>query len=185
MDELQSNSPLLSFYLNEGTDHKGRTLDAILAQGDSWLESTHDYVQWLFPLGSHSGYNPDAPTLDTLTIRSFAGSSLLQANQRRAFTRMMLFYGFSVDEDTDGNVIEAVYVDRSTNFIPRSRLWLTNGNHNYKRLTRILSSLSVLGSPLHARGLGEALRQVYRNFGGRIGRDSFAHWESAWSSRKG
>lgn len=74
MDELHPNSPLLSFYRNGGADHKGRTLDAILAESDPWLEQTHDYVQWLFPLGSQSVYNPDAPTLDAMAVRAFAES---------------------------------------------------------------------------------------------------------------
>jgi hypothetical protein len=170
--------------MNAGTDHKGRTLETLLEADDTWLEKTHDYVQWLFPLGTSSIYNQDAPKLDLYIVRAFAENEQLRMQQRRAFARMMQFYGFVVEEDVMNDIIEAVYVDRADNFAQRSRLWLTPSNHNYKRITRILSSLSILSSPLHTQGLGEALRPLFRDFGARIGKETFAFWESAAFGRK-
>ena len=171
--------PLVRFFLSESSDHKGRTLASILSADDRWLEATHDYVQWLFPLGSGSAFNPKAPTLDPLVIRAFAENKALQGQQRKAFSRMMQFYGFVVEEDADEGQIEAVYIDRAENFAQRSRLWLAPGNHNYRRITRILGSLSILSSPRHAEGLGDALRSLYRESGARIGAETFAFWEAA------
>ena len=54
---------LLNFYLGGAPDDRGRTLAEILRQDDAWLESTHDFVQWLFPLDRPSGVNPSAPLL--------------------------------------------------------------------------------------------------------------------------
>ena len=42
---------------------RGRYLHDILKWPDKRLESTHDYIQWLFPLPEVSGFNPEAPTL--------------------------------------------------------------------------------------------------------------------------
>lgn len=173
------DDPLLGFFLDGRPDHTGRTLERILRADDSWLETTHDYVQWLFPLRSSSDYNPYAPTLDLSTIRAFAENDQLPANQRRAFVRMMAFYGFVVEEVIEDGVVKEVYVDHADTFGQRSRLWVTPGNHNYKRITRILRSLSILSSPQYARGLGVALRPLYREYGGRIGKEAFAFWESA------
>jgi len=171
--------PLLGFFLNGRADHRGRTFESILCADDRWLEATHDYVQILFPLGSGSPFNPDAPTLDPMIIRAFAENESLRGQQRKGFNRMMQFYGFVVEEDADKGAIEAVYIDRAENFAQRSRLWITPGNHNYRRITRILSSLSILSSPQHAEGLGNALRSLYWEFGRRIGTETLAFWESA------
>lgn len=167
---------LLTFYAKGGIDHRGRTFEQLLAASDLWLESTHDYVQWLFPLGVASAYNPHAPLLDQFAVQAFAESDVLRIQQRRAFTRMMRFYGFDVEEDIDAGVLTAVYVDRADNFDQRGGLWITSGNHNYMRITRILKSLSLLSSPLHAQGLGAALQLLYRDFGARVGRKSFSIW---------
>ncbi len=35
-------------FLEGGFDYKNRTVPEILAQDDDWLESNHDYIQWLF-----------------------------------------------------------------------------------------------------------------------------------------
>lgn len=56
--------PLVDFYLGTAPDDHGRTFDAILAHDDEWLEYTHNFIQWLFPLTSNSGANPTAPTLE-------------------------------------------------------------------------------------------------------------------------
>ncbi len=171
--------PLVGFFLNERSDHKGRTLASILRADDPWLEATHDYVQWLFPLGTGSAFNPDAPTLVPMVVRAFAENERLRGQQHQAFNRMMQFYGFVVEEDAEGGRIEAVYIDRAENFAQRSRLWLAPGNHNYRRITRILGTLSILSSPQHAEGFGNALRFLYREFGARIGAETFAFWEAA------
>lgn len=53
----------LDFYLGTGTDHRGRTLWQIVQKSDAWIEETHDYIQWLFPLSEPSQFNPHAPIL--------------------------------------------------------------------------------------------------------------------------
>ena len=54
---------ILDFYRSTGTDHRGRTLSQIPQKSDRWLEETHDYIQWLFPLYVRSKFNPHAPLL--------------------------------------------------------------------------------------------------------------------------
>lgn len=64
ISRMQENNRLvLEFYDGTGRDHMGRRLDDILNKDDDWLESSHDYIQWLFPLYVASRYNPHAPLL--------------------------------------------------------------------------------------------------------------------------
>jgi Mg-chelatase subunit ChlD len=62
-------------------------------------------------------------------------------------------------------------------FEARSRAWLTPGNHNYRRLTRMLASLVVLGRRPLADALLRCLESLYRNRdGGEIGDHAISHW---------
>jgi len=54
---------LLSFLQDVGGDHRGRTLSDIWKFSDEQIASTHDFIQWVFPLDTESGAQPDAPVL--------------------------------------------------------------------------------------------------------------------------
>jgi hypothetical protein len=122
-------SPLIAFYSEQATDHRGRSLSGILGSSDEWLEREHDYIQWIFPIGESSPYNPEAPIVDSGAIDAFACQSDLRSNQQLAFQRMMLFYGFEVEYDIDDYGTITVYVDRSKNF-ERQRELHTGGMHS-------------------------------------------------------
>ena len=52
-------------------------------------------------------------------------------------------------------------IRRSASFDERSRVWLTSGNHNFLRISRILRSLSLLGHGKNASALLECLEGIY------------------------
>ena len=79
-------SPLIAFYSGQGADHRGRSLREILGSSDEWLEREHDYIQWIFPIGERSPYNPEAPIVDSEAIDAFACQSNLRSNQRKRST---------------------------------------------------------------------------------------------------
>ena len=85
MDRLQR------FFLGTGTDDRGRLLADVLRQDDAWLEHTHDFIQWLFPLVERSGAAPGAPTLDAATIQAFARDPALRRGLRAGLDRMLAF----------------------------------------------------------------------------------------------
>jgi hypothetical protein len=89
---MKPASALLAFYLGTHPDHRGRLLAEILRQDDDWLESTHDFIQWLFPLPEASGAWPGAPRLDRDTQQTFLGDELLRRHQRAAYLRMLGFF---------------------------------------------------------------------------------------------
>jgi len=141
-------SQLLRFYFGSHPDHRGRMLAEILQQDDLWLEMTHDYIQWLFPLADLSRASAHAPLLDDATIAAFKSDELLRNHMRAAFVRMLAFYGLKVTREG---------IAKSRNWESRKAEWFTENTHNSLRLTRILRSLFALGFTWEARTLQAAL----------------------------
>ncbi len=163
------------FFAGRRPDHAGRFFDEILARDDDELESTHDYIQWIFPLREPSPVNPAAPLVDDETEFEFAADASLRDAVARAFARMLKSYGFQL-RTVDGRP----EITPSADWSRRSATWLTRGNHNMLRITRILKSLRLLGHPESADAFFTALRAVYRtNAAGVIGATTFSFWTSA------
>jgi hypothetical protein len=162
---------LLAFYSGSAPDHRGRYLRDILRQDDRWLETTHDYVQWLFPLPEPSGALPSAPLIDAEVTAAFAADERLRQALHASLVRMLCFYGLG---ERDGRVTAGA------NWGQRKAHWFTRPTHNNLRITRILKSLCALGlrtdaARLHA-GL-EALRASEQDCG--VGADTFDYWRAA------
>lgn len=87
---------LILFYLASHPDNRGRFLSEILEQDDFWLESCHDYIQWLFPTREFSRVTPDAPTISKEVEEAFVGDELLQNHLRASYRRILSFYGLTV-----------------------------------------------------------------------------------------
>jgi hypothetical protein len=168
---------VVDFY-SGGRDSEQRTLDEILGWDDGRLEDVHDYIQWLFPSRQQSTVNPFAPLVTDDTVRAFERNPRLRDGVRRAFKRMLRFYGLCT---ADGRV----EIDQPA-FAARSRVWLTPGNLNHLRLTRIMESLSTLG--LRAEGLALQrclLEDVAAASGqGRVSRQTIDFWLRAVSAQK-
>ena len=63
-------------------------------------------------------------------------------------------------------------------FMTRSILWLNWGNHNYKRITRILECLMLFGYENEARMFYDCLNDLYKG-GYAIDRKSLLYWRKA------
>ena len=168
--------PIVSFY-SGGVDDRGRTLQSILEWSDDRLESVHDYIQWVFPTTTPSGVNPWAPLVTDVTIAAFK-SSPLRDRLRAALDRMLTFYGLARATDATGHV--AIAIDRNR-FERRAANWLTPGNHNHLRLTRIMQSLWALGLESEAAALQRCLLNDIDEGAGakRITRETVAYWRTA------
>jgi len=166
---------LVRFYRGERA-HPGRLrVDDILAWDDEQLEASHDYIQWLFPLRQASGFNPDAPILDEAQIQVFRTDPQLQAHVLASFQRMLRFYGLS--QQAEG---ARLTISPSADWSRRKQLWLRQGNHNYLRLSRILTSLRLLGREAEAQALFAALTVIYHSDdGSRIGDRTYGFWSRA------
>lgn len=163
--------PLVDFYLGTAPDDHGRTFDAILAHNDEWLEYTHNFIQWLFPLTSLSGANPTAPSLDAAQIAEFRSNPALQKQLLRAFDRMLDFYGLARTANS---------IDKAPNWGQRKSLWFTHPSHNHLRITRILKCLNTLALEQEARMFYDclmALKETEPDCG--IPTTAFAYWADA------
>jgi len=168
---------LLAFYAEAGPDHRGRYLRDIMRQDDWWLETTHDYVQWLFPLYEPSGVLPSAPLIDSETVAAFAADERLRQRLHASFLRMLSFYGLS---ERDGRIATG------PNWAQRKAGWFTRPTHNSLRITRMLRSLCALGLRAEAERLEaclQALRTSEPDCG--VGAEAFGYWRAAVAGEPG
>jgi hypothetical protein len=146
-------SKITDFLIGLGTDDKGRTLDEILYWPDARLEYSHDVIQWLFPLEERSQYNYDAPVLTVLDVAVIQSNPEIKANILRAYDRFTKFYD--------------------------NPQWLTPGNHNYLRLTRILKCLGLAGLDKEKDILKKVLNALYIQHSKVIGATTKKYWDEA------
>src|SRR4051812_19771894 len=132
--EAIAMSRLIDFYRGTGTDSEGRTIATVWAFSDAELESIHDFIQWLFPLREPSRFNPDAPLLTDADIAVFHADPALRANLLRSLEGFLAFLGLRFDGDA---VVPAADFE--------SKNVLAFENHNWLRITRVLTSTRLLG----------------------------------------
>lgn len=153
------NQTLIDFYLGTAPDTKGRYFKEIIAWRDDKLESQHDYIQHLFPLQMESRFNPSALLLDDETIEFFRNDYRIWDNVTIAFNRMMSFYNFDFDNPHP--------------------VWCSNNNHNYLRLTRMLTFLNLIRMEQLADRLWINLQDLYQNNKEAVGAVTYSFWKNA------
>lgn len=172
------NAELLAFYRGEGAvvtaDVFGRQtrrfLADILAWDDIALEGVHNYIQWVFPLKEASDYNRQAPILDDETIEAFKTDPQIRRNVENVVLRMAKFLAIPAQTSPDGVRFGIAAAEPH---------WIGEYNHNYKRITRILASLRLMGFEETAKSFHESLYDLYTKHGSAIGRETFSFWEKA------
>ena len=168
---MEAMQPLVSFYRGLQTDDRGRMLDDILARDDDWLEYTHDYIQWLFPLAVRSGANPSAPVLDGAQIGAFRQDAKLRERLLQALDRMLVFYGLQRERDS---------IVKGPNWEARKDNWFTRPTHNNLRITRILTSLHLLGLEREGAALLRTLEALRASDAKcAVGEAAYAYWRRA------
>lgn len=159
-------STLIKFFRGDRTDHAGRTIEDILALDDFWLEHTHDYLQWIFPIPEPSQYNARVPVLTREDRAWFRTDRRLRAQQTRALDRMLAFYGL----ERRGDEIVAL-----SDLNMKTHIWLKPAGHNHLRITRIIRSLQYCSHP----ELALRLQSVVIDIGKRVGEvreESIGYW---------
>lgn len=168
LNELDQ-SKLIQFIQGEGHDHRKRTLDDVLAMDNFWLEHTHDYIQWLFPLPEPSRANVMAPILTDEDRTAFQASDHLKRQQRKALDRMLAFFGL-IRRDLEIQALPGLNL--------KDHIWLKSGGHNHLRISRIIRSLHYCDQP----ALAKALQMVFITLGqskGLVSDTSVSYWRAA------
>jgi len=166
---------LLRFYRLEGPDMHGRTLPEIWAWDAARLEGVHDYIQWLFPLPEPSAFNPQAPILTQETVAAFLADAQLRERLLRSLTLMLDFYGLALESVGNGTP----HIEPAPGFAARSRGWLQPGDHNHLRLTRILTSVRLLGLGEHSQALFACLAAIAHDHPHAISATTLGYWQRA------
>lgn len=171
------NEEIIGFYSGAKPDDHGRHLREIQGWPDDALEEVHNFIQWMFPLIDASPVNPRAPVLDRETIAAFRSRPDLQDNLRASFHRMLQFYGLRVLPGSPSRV------ERAPNFEHRAGNWLSAGNHNHLRITRIIKCLRLLGLESDAQAFFNCLMDIYavesKKRWPAISSTTFRFWSSA------
>ena len=70
------------FHLLEGAilDGRRRTVSVIMAFDDQTIESTHDFIQWMFSFDKPSRSQPGAPVLDLIEFKEIKSSEVALEN---------------------------------------------------------------------------------------------------------
>lgn len=153
MSTIRQQQPLLIRFFDPATassDGRNRTLASIITWPDSNLESSHDYIQTVFPLPEESMFS-FAPTITSDVREAFLARPELRDSLHRALERMLTFY--RLEFTGNANSEDKPTVTRGPNFATASRNWVTRFDHNHLRLTRILRSLRVFGLEDDAKAL--------------------------------
>jgi len=136
---------VLDFYIHNGTDPFGRTLNDLINLTDHQLEGSHDVIQWMFPLHEASNFNEDAPLIDAASRAILSKSEVAQENMFAACLRFAAFLGFKfgIAPKTESNGPYDGWFVPAENYTERCKNWRTKHNHNNLRITRVIRSLRL------------------------------------------
>lgn len=170
-----ASEDILAFYQGQSPDSEGRMIETIWSWDYRELEYIHNYIQWLFPLKEKSRFNWNAPVLTDEVIQTFRTNEQLKANLKKSLEVMLQFYGLRCNQLDNTNI----EITRSGAYQERKLEWIEKGNHNYLRITRILTSLRLLGLENYARAFFNCLNQIYLEEGKTIGSETYTYWKNA------
>jgi hypothetical protein len=168
-------SQLIEFYRGTGTDNTGRSLAQILDYDDDDMESSHDFIQWLFPLREASQFNRHAPLLSDADIATFRADANLRANLLRSLDRFLTFLGLERKSDR---------IEPGPGCDARSEV-LKTPNHNWLRITRVLHCLRLLGLEQEGRRLLDCLENLQTAGKADVAADTFRYWRDATHHGRG
>lgn len=151
---MPGTSAIVDFLEGEGPDGGGRTVLDVLAFNDVRLETSHDYIQWLFPLPEPSEAVPGSPVLTPDDVAWIRGSGMAQCALAAATDRMTIFYRTTHD-------------------------WLMPNDHNHRRITRIIRSLRLLAGDAAADAFRATILARVEAVRAPVGARSRGYWETA------
>lgn len=115
------------------------------------LESSHSYIQWLFPTDESSRFNRDSAPLTPSEAVAIATNVFMSLRLVYSFAMMLRFYGFVLDPYGQAVRLGDDHVER---------LQVLNASvHNWLRITRMLRCLVLCGLRVYAESWLIVLRR--------------------------
>lgn len=152
---------IFKFLSGEEPDRYGRNIREIWEYDEKLLERSHDYIQRLFPTTEESIFEK-APVIDLKKDKRKIENEIIKENMKKSFEVMLNFYGFEY-KDTIQPKSDAKFK------------WITKNNHNYLRITRILTSLRIFGLEKEAKDFYDALLNLSKEK--NIDKKSLEYWK--------
>ena len=147
-------SRIVRFLRGDQRDTQNRCIKDMHDMPDWKIERTHDIIQWMFPTDIPSKHQPDAPVLTAEDIEAIKKDEHIKAIIQLSLTRMILYY-------------------------EKDNYWITQKNHNFLRLTRILRCLWLVGFKHDYVCLQKALDEVFIDYPDIIGEETYLYWKNA------
>ena len=141
-------------FLTGGTDHAGRTHAFICDQSDEWIETTHDFIQWLFPIEDERSRGASIPDLTDEEVDLIKDSEEAQKAMLLSVSRMRRFWS-------------------------KNQHWVTEHDHNHLRITRCIKSLRLLVGDEEAQKMKVWLSSVLGPNAKLISKSSLKYWKEA------
>ena len=172
------SDPLHAFLRGEaaGPDNKYMMLD-ILNWDYGRMERVHNYIQWVFPIKDPSQFNRHAPVLTRALAKTVAADSKAMANIQKMFVHFLGFAGLEIDRRSN----TVLRIGKSAAFAKRRRVvWGGEHNHNWLRISRILTCLGMLGMVDQQAALFKALEMLWgRGDIPESAKRSFSYWANS------
>ena len=147
-------SRIINFLRGSATDYLARKLTELQNLPDHQLERCHNVVQWMFPTDIPSKFYQDAPVLTPEDIETIQNDLVIQGAIQLSLTRMIWFY-------------------QANNY------WLTQKNHNYLRITRILRCLWLANLKHDYVSMQKVLDDIFIDYPDIIGEETYLYWKNA------
>lgn len=161
---------LVEFYRGNIPNNDGVFIDDILGYSYGQLEIDHAYIQWILPLKERSMFNVDAPLLHNDEIKLFLADPELRSKFSEVVVKMLDFFGMYMHKSTvDWQEPDPEFGHKDPKW------WLRFFNHNFLRMTRMLTSLRYLGHEQTSLAVYNCLlrsRDMY-------GEESYEYWTDA------
>ena len=151
------------------------SLDQIWKFTDKEMEEIHNYIQWIFPTDDPRNTATGKPCISEEDIVAFNEENrngiMLRYNLLKSYIKYLNFLGFEL---LNNNKIMP-----SKEYNIRKRDWMKVQNHNYLRITRMISSLKLLGLEEYAEELFSTLKIIYKENRIEIGETTMNFWKQA------
>ena len=167
-------SKIIAFYNGEHI-LRGKTLSGVQMFNYEHMDLCHDFIQWMFPTLEQSAHHPTAPILTLEDIEEFKADPVLKKKLRCSFSKFLGFLGLYLDYRVDGDA----WVGLAGNYDDRRLHWQTPHNHNYLRITRVLTCLRLCGLENEAKAFFKVLDYLFWKHYGSIPEESYHYWSNA------
>lgn len=171
--------PAVAFLLGEAPDHKGRMVGEYANFTKEEWETQHDVIQWAFPTRTQSAFNKDAPLLPDgeFDCPVLARQNLLVLLKRYLESLNII----SMTSLSPNHLLDYHYLNSHLYYN-----WVRRGNHNYRRLTRVLESLGCFELDPFRDDLASFLVFDFAmQFSREIGAETVVYWVAAWQNKLG